>query len=252
MGVLIGFVLSGKPLDITVPLALCAAACALGFGNVINDIVDYQTDSISHPHRPIPRGDMTLRNAELLCGALFLAALIAAGSISPTYFGATLVPLCILIVYSLFLKGTPFAGNITVSALIAYTLFYGALGGQFSPVYIPAVIAFLLNLVREIIKDLADKEGDVSAGITTTASIPLDILQPLIFLGWAMSGVSVFLPLFTLSHIPLYSVVLVVCVLPAHVLWLWFFTQSSFSQAAKIIKIEMLAGLTALVCTALL
>jgi len=45
---------SAAPL-VSLFLLVAAAMSAVGFGNVINDIVDIETDRVSHPDRPLPK-----------------------------------------------------------------------------------------------------------------------------------------------------------------------------------------------------
>ncbi|EQD40344.1 UbiA prenyltransferase [mine drainage metagenome] len=51
-----------EPLILSSIAGVCVFLVISG-GNIINDISDAETDRINHPDRPIPRGEITVRNA---------------------------------------------------------------------------------------------------------------------------------------------------------------------------------------------
>ena len=60
-----------------------AFACAIAFGNILNDIFDLEIDKINRPSRPLPAGKISVRSAKILadiCADITLAA----GIISPS------------------------------------------------------------------------------------------------------------------------------------------------------------------------
>ncbi|MGM0444383.1 MAG: UbiA family prenyltransferase [Fibrobacterota bacterium] len=167
--VLVGAYLSGKTVEAGLLLPTAAAALAVGYGNVINDLHDVPTDRISHPERPLPRGDISYGGALAFMVLLALASLVAGGLYSPLYAGATIVPLLLLTAYSLSLKSTVLAGNIAVSLLISYTLIYGGLTASVQALIFPAFLAGSVNMMREVVKDYQDYSGDRRQGFVTTA-----------------------------------------------------------------------------------
>jgi geranylgeranylglycerol-phosphate geranylgeranyltransferase len=177
--VALGFWLSSSPLGlINLILLMVAAACSVSFGNIVNDIRDIETDRISHPDRPLVKGDIS-RTTAIVFSMLFAAiGLICAFSVSWIHGIGTIIPLCFLLLYALRLKSTPLIGNFIVSLLVAYPLLFGALGSDnLSRLYIPVLLAFLLNLCREIVKDVQDIKGDTKAGLTTSAALSPLIIQ---------------------------------------------------------------------------
>jgi 4-hydroxybenzoate polyprenyltransferase len=90
--------------------------------------------------------------------------------------------LIVLTFYSLFLKGIPLIGNIVVASLVAYSILFGAINADgFKTLIIPALLAFLLNLSREIIKDIQDEKGDRATQVFTSAKLPSLLLKTLIY-----------------------------------------------------------------------
>lgn len=153
-------------------LIFSAAAVVLLFNagaNVLNDYMDQKTDAVNRPNRPLSTGDVTRETAFKMVIGLFAAGTAIAISLS---FEAKLVAIGIalplLILYSLRLKSLPLIGNATVALMLALTFLFG--GFVFSgaeKVLVPAGLAFGLTLVREIVKDIADMEGDKAASLNT-------------------------------------------------------------------------------------
>lgn len=227
-----------------------AAMLASAFGNVVNDLFDLTTDRIAHPDRPLPRGDISVTGARIYAALLAVIAVAAAVGVSPIHLIGTIVPLLLLILYAGWLKGTPFLGNVLISALVAYALIFGGLNGpRIERILIPAILAFLLNFAREIIKDVQDLQGDRSAGIATTAEISFPILQIVMVASATLYLILLPLPMI-LNHFGLvYLGICVFAVLPLHIVWVYLLTRPSNKdpeRISKLIKLEMLAGLLAL------
>lgn len=230
-------------------LLIFAAIAATGFGNVVNDLKDIATDRISHPDRPLPKGEMSVRSARTFAAVLALFALACSAIVSPMHFLATSIPLLLLIIYTLFLKGTPLAGNIVVSFLVAYALLFGGLGTPlFARLIIPAMLAFLLNFSREIIKDLEDEPGDSATRLVTTASLSLSSIKTIIYSIIALYLILLFIP-FGLHHFgKVYALICVVFIVPLQIVWLILFSRKKpkLPLLSLLIKLEMAAGLFAL------
>lgn len=248
IGILIGFLYSGKAMSIDLLLLSLAGMTALGFGNVINDIVDMKSDAIAHPDRALITGLVTKTEAIVFMILLIGLSLTAGYMVTPIVGHATLIPIVILTFYSLLLKGTPLAGNITVSSLIAYTLIYGALGGTMQPLLFPALLAALSNFSREIIKDMDDKEGDLQAGLKTSAVLPMNILNSLIYGSGALALLIAYVPLYIGVMNLAYGVVITTVVLPLGIYWLFQYGKKRYKLCAKLLKFEMLAGMCAILC----
>ncbi len=230
---------------------IAATICALGFGNIVNDIKDAKSDQINHPHRPIPKGDISQTQAMIFAILLAVFSLIAGRAVSSYHFFGVIVPVVLLTLYTLFLKGTPLFGNIIISILVSYSLLFGGLNSlALHTIYIPAILAFLLNLTREIIKDIQDMEGDLKNGISTTASLSEKVLKILIIILSLIYVPLMFIP-FYLNHFHYtYLFICIVILLPIHIYWLFFLViKNNMQNQARIslfIKVEMLGGLMAL------
>lgn len=250
--VFLGFWLTKSQLSVfSVMMLMFATICSTGFGNVINDIQDIDSDRISHPERPLPSGDISTRSAWCFSLFLFIAAIASSFSVSSLHGTATLLPLGLLILYAFYLKGTPLAGNIVVATLVAYTIIYGALGApDFSKLLLPASLAFLLNISREIIKDIQDSEGDRLTGIVTSATIPQHILRVIIFICSFIYFVLLILTIGLKQFGIIYSIIVLAIATPLHLYRTILLNNRDWEKKLKkisgLFKLEMLSGLVAL------
>ena len=74
--------------------------------------------------------------------------------------------LVLLFFYSFRLKRIVLLGNFSVAFLTGLAFIYGGVSVDNSKyAIIPAIFAFFINFIREIVKDMEDIEGDKSAGI---------------------------------------------------------------------------------------
>ncbi|MDO8874182.1 MAG: geranylgeranylglycerol-phosphate geranylgeranyltransferase [Methanoregula sp.] len=139
-------------------------------GNVINDYFDADIDRINRPERPIPSGIVSPMAAWGFAVTLFLFSILAALFTPPLCLSITLINTLILVLYAAKLKSMPVVGNAAVAYLAASIfLFGGAFAGWHALVLmLPlAVITFLATMVREILKDAEDVEGDAAGGADT-------------------------------------------------------------------------------------
>jgi len=248
VGIAIGWLYCNSNLAISdLIFRVLAGFFALGYGNIINDIKDVKTDKISHPDRLLPSNKISLRTAVIFAVICVIFSIVAGFLSSPIIGIATIIPLLLLTLYSLFLKATPFAGNLLVAALTAYTLIFGGLGENLDKILYPAILAFLANFAREIVKDLADEEGDKAAGLRTTSSIPLSYVKVVIFLQFIAFATIAPLPFLFGFLGATYMLITASFVAPLHFLYLKYFGKTEYKKAADVLKVQMLVGLFAVV-----
>ncbi len=174
-------------IDLFNNVVIATILIAIG-GNIINDIFDVQTDRINKPHKQFIGSYISKKNAYFL---YFVCTFVGIGLGS--YVGFTMdrwwislifaAIAVLLFLYSSHLKGIPVLGNIVVSLLVASSILiliafdngYVAQGKpinffnkvSISAIYVYASFAFLINLIREMVKDIEDVNGDYNAGINT-------------------------------------------------------------------------------------
>lgn len=149
-----------------------SALLLLSAGNALNDYCDHKIDQINKPHRPIPAGRIQ-RSDTLIFAVILLGLGTLLGFLVNQYAAliAVIVSSC-LIGYALWLKRTPFVGNLVVGVLTGLTFIAGGIAvGSVRGVLAPAIFAFLFTTAREIVKDIEDAEGDLEYNAQTIAVI---------------------------------------------------------------------------------
>ena len=155
-----------------VALAALVALMVTGAANAWNDYLDIEIDRINQPHRALPAGMLSPRLAVLFAGGLNLLALVIAGFVNSGVFIVALVFSVILILYSWRLKSTVLLGNITVAVTSAVTVIFGGLAaGNARPTLWLAIIIATAITGREILKTIADYEGDLHQQCRTIATV---------------------------------------------------------------------------------
>ena len=192
------------------PPAVSAAQSVLGFltaffvcaySMVVNDVYDIEVDRVNRPERPLPSGRVSLRQAKALSyGAL--AAGIACAALS-----LDLLALAIAAAYAFLswlyngrAKKTGLPGNLIVASSLAIPFIYGGAvtGGSVwgSLLLMMALTAFFSGVGREVVKAMADVEGDAKRDINSVARS-----RGLAFASWV--GAAFFLLAVFTSWVPL-------------------------------------------------
>jgi len=143
-----------------VVLAVLFTAAA---GYVINDILDIEEDIINKPEKRIIAKHISIRSGIIFYIIILLGSL-AFGFLTGLSMGLVCVMISVLLYfYSSDLKGTTLWGNLLVSLMNGVVVFFSAQGvdekfnGYFAEY---AFLAFLITMVREVVKDIEDIEGD--------------------------------------------------------------------------------------------
>ncbi|NQY06407.1 MAG: geranylgeranylglycerol-phosphate geranylgeranyltransferase [Flavobacteriaceae bacterium] len=161
--------------------------CLAIAGYIINDVFDAETDTINNPEKQIVGkhiNESLATNLFIIFNILGVALGFYVSNVIGKNAYSTLFVIisALLYVYATYLKGTILIGNIVISLLVASSiLIIGVF--ELSPLIIPenrdfmvyvfkfflefSLFAFLINLVREMIKDIEDIDGDHAAGLST-------------------------------------------------------------------------------------
>ncbi|MEX0602365.1 MAG: geranylgeranylglycerol-phosphate geranylgeranyltransferase [Bacteroidota bacterium] len=159
----------GGTADIPSLLIACGVGGLVAAGaNAINDAFDVAIDRVNRPDRPIPRGAVTDRGARLAWIAFSVCGILLNLFLHSAAFWIATAAVAALFAYSAYLKRTVLGGNILVAGMTGMAFIYGGVvAGNVKAAVIPAVFAFLINLAREVIKDVEDREGDARDGART-------------------------------------------------------------------------------------
>ncbi|MEY2830581.1 MAG: hypothetical protein RIQ33_2439 [Bacteroidota bacterium] len=158
-------------------------------GYVVNDFCDVETDTINKPEQLIVTQHISYKTTTIFYYTLNFIALIFASIISLKVHSIRLssihlASIGLLWMYAMYLKKLPLVGNLSVAILSATVLlipifyepkvFYNqdeTFKTSLSLILIIGLIigtfAFITTLIREIIKDLQDKDGDQQTGCNT-------------------------------------------------------------------------------------
>lgn len=144
--------------------------CSMSFGNILNDILDLESDKLSHPNRPLPLNQISLSHAKFLSSFLFACLLISSFFLpraSCLYLLVIILPL--LISYNFYFKSVPLLGNIIVSFLLSSVFIFTEIlfHHRLDIMFIPSILVFGLSLIRELLKDIQDYNGDKKYQINT-------------------------------------------------------------------------------------
>jgi len=148
---------------------LTTAFIAAG-GYAINDAYDVEIDKINMPHRAIPSGLITPKQAMIYAVILYMLGILMALIIDILACIIAGIGAFLLFLYAAYFKRTGFVGNLLVSILTAIPfIFGGIITESYETLIYPALFAFLLILGREVIKDIEDVRGDKLENVQSLA-----------------------------------------------------------------------------------
>ena len=168
-------------------LLVLSTICIAAAGNIINDIYDVETDLVNRPSKVIVGKKISEKTAYTLfitfnvIGVLigfYLSNLVGRSG----FFAIFVIISALLYVYAPYLKQSLLLGNIVISALVGLSLLIVGIFELIPVITLQnqttqltffkilldyALFAFLINLVREMVKDLEDVDGDYKSGMHT-------------------------------------------------------------------------------------
>ena len=189
-------------------LACIVVLMVIGGGNAINDYFDHKIDKINKPNRPIPSGRISLNAAKIYSVALFVIGTILAFIIGLLPGLIALFTSIVLILYAYNLKKMPLIGNMAVSFFIGLTFIFGAVVVDKPLLSILGFSPFFITMMREIVKDMEDMEGDKEEGARTLPIIyglKLSAVIATLFMIFAVvtSPIPYFMGILTVFYLPL-------------------------------------------------
>ena len=221
--------------------------------NVINDVLDLEIDKINRPFRPIPSKNLKKGTVLKFSFTLFLIGSVLALQLSPSaQFISLVISMPLMIVYSTHLKSKPLIGNIAVSFIIGLSfIFCGAAFENIVPMWTPGILAFSLTLIREIIKDIADLEGDrVAKCKTYPIQYGLEATVKLVSILSFTVSLVLLLPYFNNVYNYWYLIILLIGVELPLIIVVFLLVKNptilAANQGSKILKFSTIMGLIAI------
>lgn len=165
------------------PPNVSALSLALGFltgfficaySMAVNDIYDVEVDKVNRPERPLPSGRVTARAASRISILVLLAGIASSVlTLNPAAVGIALVYALLSWLYNSRAKKTGLPGNLIVASSLAIPFVYGGVvaGGSTtgSLLLMMALTSFFAGVGREVVKAMADVEGDAQRGVNSVA-----------------------------------------------------------------------------------
>lgn len=141
---------------------------------VINDWYDVEADRLNHPERPLPAGNVTLREAfALFCALMATAFCITCYQLSQIL-PWVLTDMVMITLYTPVFKKIPLVKNAICAWVVSSSLW---VSGQSTDVTLHAkesilmtaslCLLFTYSLYTEILLDMTDREGDQIQGVRT-------------------------------------------------------------------------------------
>jgi geranylgeranylglycerol-phosphate geranylgeranyltransferase len=232
--------------------AAASGALAAAAGNIINDFFDIEIDKINRPYRPLASNKLTRGEALLLFVLLALFSLLLAYFINIPAILIDASAICLLYLYSSRLKRIILLGNFIVAFLTGLAFIYGGVSvNNLKNAFIPAGFAFLINFIRELIKDMEDIEGDKAAGIFTLPyKYGFKISKLIISVSVFVLIVSTFIPFISGIYNIEYFIIIMALVNPVLIYSLKSLykddKERNLNRISKLLKLDMLFGLIAI------
>ena len=219
------------------------------FSNVVNDIYDMKTDKINHPKRTLVVYPEWKLIFIVIASIAALGAIIMSIYLNFNAFLIIIISVPILFLYTPLFKKIPLIGNIIVAFYLSLVFIFIeiAITNSIKIMIFPAIIAFSISLIREIVKDVEDFKGDKKSGIMTLAvymgirnTIYLTCILILMLcmlcsyiLFYSYNFYSI-IPMFFLVFMPLFYLIFFLIKSP---------TSQACSEASSLLKKIMILGL---------
>lgn len=173
--------------DIEFILLVAASVCIAAGGYVINNIMDQETDDFSKPENVIVGKHISEGMAYNIYVAFNIIGVGIGFYLSniiqkPMFSAVFIVVAGTLYMYATSLKQNLLIGNIVVALLLSFSVIIIGIfdlypitqesnqlqmATLFSILLDYALFAFMINFIREIVKDMEDMDGDYNSGMST-------------------------------------------------------------------------------------
>jgi len=144
-----------------------------GASNTLNQVTDAETDKISKPYRPIPKGLITLGEAKLISVILYVIALAISLTINPMFFVLVILIVVFSVTYSIppRFKDMLFVNQLWIGiprGFLGILASWSVFGNALEPLPLSiGIIAMTFLIGGSITKDILDSEADKKTGTKT-------------------------------------------------------------------------------------
>jgi geranylgeranylglycerol-phosphate geranylgeranyltransferase len=218
-----------------------------GAGMIINDYFDWEIDRVNKPEKWKAMKNFSRRFWFSYALFMFFVGISLSAFLGAIPFIFVVFNSFLLFLYSAKLKCIPFVKNVVVSYLVASAfIFGGIIAKNIFPALLLAIIAFLSNVGREIVKDMSDVEGDEKKGIKTLPIIvgrlySATIATIFIFSAIVLSPMPYLLGFFSINYMYVLTIAIILFGISC------FLILISPTKAHSYIKIAMFVSLFAFI-----
>ena len=259
--------------DFNYILLIFATVCIAAGGYVINNIMDQDTDEIAKPQNRVVGVSVT----ETVAYNWYIGLTIVGVGIGfylsnviykPTFASMFILVATLLYMYATSFKQIPVLGNVVVALMLSTSIIIIGLFDilpaidadnrfrmkeAFDILMHYAIFAFIINLIREIVKDMEDMGGDYQSGINTLP-IAIGVQKTKIIVG-VLTVISIGIlayyvnsNLFELDYVVYYAMILIVGPLIYFgVKLLNATTKKEFHHLSLVLKIILFFGILSVV-----
>ncbi|MGY5354346.1 UbiA family prenyltransferase [Wenyingzhuangia sp. IMCC45467] len=261
--IIIWSVFSKEQFTVPVIIYILCTFCFAAAGNIINDIFDIISDNINKPNKVIINKYISKQKAYVIYFVLNTLGLFLTlyGSYLLKDFNFILYGLIIitlLYIYSAYLKGTLIVGNIVIAfftslSLLFLLLIFNSSTKQTNLILVLSLFAFLINWIREIIKDIEDINGDNNANLKT---LPIIIgIKRTVKLSSVLTFITIIclaIVMFITDKISLKFYIFTTLILPLSYIFIILKKsrkKNDFSNISKILKLIIVFGIFTILFT---
>ncbi len=254
-------------------LLILASVCIAGAGYIINDYFDVNIDQVNKSAKVIIGKYINRRTAILLHALLSFVGLALSVYIGYKITNILIpffnfIAIVVLWFYSSTFKKKILIGNVLISLLTAWVIFVLTLCEyrfRISPhdivwqrllkvSFLYAGFAFIISLIREVIKDMEDMEGDMKYGCKTMPiawGLPVSKVFTAVWIV-VLVGVLVAIQIYVIQFgwwlSALYALIAIIIPLIWVLRKLYIAnTAAQFHQLSSVIKLIMLAGILSMI-----
>lgn len=216
LAVILGGYVAGTGAWDKIVLAALATLFVSAAANAWNDYRDIEIDRINQPQRPLPSGMVSPRAVLIFSVVLAVLSIILSALISPVALAIAVASNILLYVYSVWLKSTVLLGNATVALISAMSPIFGgvAAGNPRPSLWLGAIIFFGI-LGREVLKTLADYDGDKAHGVNTiSTAVGPRAARTFFFVLLGLTAIVMLAPYFYGHYKPIYATIVALGVVP--------------------------------------
>lgn len=250
-------------------LLISATGLLTASGNIINDIYDVAIDQVNKPEKLLVTKSISESSAYNLYFVLTVLAVICgfvlSNSLNKPILSSIFIGVAfVLYLYASSLKAMLLIGNLVISLLVAQVILITGIFELFPSITAEtqigykflmerllefSLMAFLINLVREWVKDCEDVNGD-KAGDRNTLAIALGRSRAAKFIAFFIIGILILLGWYVYEYIYLndiatyYFVFLIMGPLLFVMIKLWSAkSQKEFHILSTVLKVVLLFGI---------